>query len=332
MGENLVKEEPELSIIVPVYNVEKYLPKCIESILNQTIKNFELLLINDGSTDGSGEICERYAQSDYRIKVIHQNNGGLSNARNKGISRARGKWIGFIDSDDYIHREMYQILYDMVTREKAEIGVCELEKIYETNKVKKDYKHTYKITKMQKEEVLLKINREPFLWDVACNKLYAKRLFEEIKYPEGMIFEDMDISHRLFYSAEGISYTDKVLYYYVQREGSILNASFNIKRLDRLKALQHRIQFARQIGFKVFQQETEKIYADSVCSSYFKIKKYIHRPNQHINKIRKDYLIHLPRLLSNPLFSVKHKVALVLFAISPQVYEKMSIKVHKVEV
>ena len=126
----------EISIIVPVYNVDQYLENCIESILNQTFKDYELILIDDGSTDKSGEICDKYEKKDNRIKVIHKYNGGLSSARNAGLDLACGKYIGFVDSDDSIHPEMYEILYDLQQIYNADISVCSFKKVYENIDVK----------------------------------------------------------------------------------------------------------------------------------------------------------------------------------------------------
>lgn len=128
---------PKISIIVPIYNVEKYIEKCIQSILNQTFSDFELILVNDGSTDSCGEICDKYKKLDDRIIVIHKVNGGLSSARNAGIDIARGEYIGFIDSDDYIHEKMYEILYNNAITYNSDIVICKKEMFMKKRKMNK---------------------------------------------------------------------------------------------------------------------------------------------------------------------------------------------------
>ena len=210
----------EVSIIVPVYNVEKYLENCIQSILNQTFKNFELILVDDGSTDNSGKICDIYEKKDSRIKVIHKDNGGLSSARNAGIDIAGSKYIGFVDSDDSIHPKMYEVLYNLIEKYKSDISCC-------------NYKYTYDISNQNHEELNLNeviemsnIESIEKLYDkdlgvklvVAWNKLYHKRLFDNIRYKVGRLHEDEFMAHRILYNSKKITYVDNELYYYLQEK------------------------------------------------------------------------------------------------------------------
>ena len=125
-----------VSIIVPVYNVEKYLERCLDSLINQTLKDIEIILVDDGSTDDSGNICDKYAKKDKRIKVIHKENGGLSDARNIGLSIANGRYLQFVDSDDFIHKQMIEILYNTIINNNADISICDFDKVYENTKIK----------------------------------------------------------------------------------------------------------------------------------------------------------------------------------------------------
>ena len=217
-----MNKTPIISIIVPVYNVEKYLKRCIDSILNQTFKDFELILVNDGSTDGCKEICNQYEKLDNRIKVIHKENGGLSSARNAGLDIAKGKYIGFVDSDDYINVNMYQNLLDKLIKNKSDLVICKLVR------VKDNYKETINKSKiveknydnLQALQELYNINSIDFI--VAWNKLYKSELLKDIRYPVGKKYEDEFVIHKILNKCKKVTFINKELYYYYQRDDSIM--------------------------------------------------------------------------------------------------------------
>lgn len=239
--------EAMISVVVPIYNVEKYLVKCIESIIAQTYNNLEIILVNDGSTDNCGKICDDYAKKDQRIKVIHKDNGGLSDARNTGIEAAKGYYIGFVDSDDYINVNMYERLSNIIKTDNSKIAVCNFSLVYE--KMGKNifdnnnFNSNYLLidTKDKLLEYGMKNNYDTFT--VAWNKLYLRELFNDIRYPKGKIHEDVFTTYKLLYKAQKISYTEDVMYYYLQRESSITKQKFNEKRLYQLDALQEQLEF-----------------------------------------------------------------------------------------
>ncbi len=216
--------EDKISIIIPVYNVEKYIKKCVDSIINQTYKNLEIILVDDGSSDNSGKICDEYKKRDYRIKVIHKENGGLSDARNKGVEIATGKYIGFVDSDDYIEENMYNILLNELKVNNADVSICSYKKIRE------DY---YKVDCKQSCEKIIKILdnikaielllSDTYIDNYAWNKLYKKELFNNIKYPYGKKMEDLGTTYKIFSKAKKIVYTNYIGYFYLQRNSSILH-------------------------------------------------------------------------------------------------------------
>ena len=178
---------PKISIIVPVYNVEKYLEKCVKSILNQTFTDFELILVDDGTPDSSGVICDQFAEKDERIKVIHKKNGGLSDARNTGIEVAKGEYIGFVDSDDYIAEDMYELLYTNIVNEEADLSICGIYDVYENKEAQKRIRQYMILNKFEAIKVIL----EAKIVSVhAVNKLYKKELFTHVRYPVGKITED----------------------------------------------------------------------------------------------------------------------------------------------
>ena len=225
-------EDCLISIIVPIYNVEKYLEKCIESILHQTYEKFELILVDDGSPDSCGKICDDYSKNDRRIKVIHKKNGGLSDARNAGIEIAKGEYIGFIDSDDYISPDMYKELLDGCLKNQADIAMCGRYIVSEGYEVLKEEFIIDGLEKYSSKTAIGKL----LLWDscdsAAWDKLYKKSLFEGIQYPIGVMSEDYDVTSRLFAKANRIIHVGKALYYYVQRNGSITKQRFNRNRFE----------------------------------------------------------------------------------------------------
>ena len=228
----------KISIVVPIYNVEKYLKECIESILIQTYKNLEIILVDDGATDSSGSICDEYKQKDNRIKVIHKKNGGLSDARNAGIEVATGEYISFIDSDDYIANDMYELLYKDIKNEKADISCCSCFLVYK-NRIdygKADY---YEVMNSQRAiELLCTMG---YMGVSAYAKLYKTELFQNIRYPKGKISEDIYTTYKLFDKANKIIYNSIPKYYYRQRKGSITNNK--IINVNALEAAKEQMEF-----------------------------------------------------------------------------------------
>ena len=210
-----------ISIIIPVYKVEKYLEKCIESVLNQTYTNLQIILVDDGSPDNCGKICDEYAKKDSRIEVIHKANGGLSDARNVGISKAKGRYIGFVDSDDYIKENMYEILLNLIKKYDADVSICNLYDVIDGNEYirnKENGIQEYSRLDILKE-VLLDKNIQSYAW----NKLYKKELFDEVKYPIGKKYEDIGTTFYIFEKCNKIVVTSEPEYYYLKRSDSLVN-------------------------------------------------------------------------------------------------------------
>lgn len=224
---------PELSVIVPIYNAEQTLRKCLDSILSQTFKDIEILLINDGSTDSSQEICEEYALKDKRIKVYCKVNGGQSSARNYGLSIAQGKYIGFIDSDDWISKDMYEYL---LTKLKDEGGDLIRGGRIET------YNHVLCKQKKFREEIftdeaiVTKFLRYGYINSVygVVSYVYKKSLFDTVIFPEGLIHEDIITNFKIHCQASKLIWSDKIVYYYFQTPGSTTRRKFRLKDLDLL--------------------------------------------------------------------------------------------------
>lgn len=238
---------PEISVIVPVYDVEKYLPECIESVLQQSFKDFELILVDDESPDRCGEICELYAQKDNRIRVIHQKNGGLSAARNSAIDAARGQYLSFIDSDDVIHVQYLYELYTSLVKYNVDLAICGLKKIsansYDCNKRMDLVEDDFSLLKSR--EVLLSFfSAEPDrIFASAWGKLYKRELFEYLYFPVGKIHEDVHIIPIVVSKTDKAIFLNRPLYGYRDREGSILNSAFSFRKYDYIDALNHCISY-----------------------------------------------------------------------------------------
>ena len=227
-----------ISIIIPVYNVSKYLPNCLDSIINQTYQNIEIIIINDGSTDNSLDICNEYKKKDKRIIVLEQKNCGLSETRNRGIRNAKGKYIGFIDSDDVISPYMFEYLYKALIENDSDISICSCDYFYENP----NFDDEYKVINMNSIDGLKELMIDRKITNHAVDKLYRKELFNDIKFPIGKKFEDICIMYKLFSKCNNISFVDCKLYGYYQRVGSI-TGQYNIdSTIDFINAINNRYE------------------------------------------------------------------------------------------
>lgn len=243
--------ETFVSVVVPIYNVEKYLKNCIETIINQTYKNIEIILVDDGSTDNCPKICDEYRKKDSRIKVIHKKNGGLSDARNQGLKLSRGEYICFIDSDDFIDKRFIEILYKECCLNNAEIAMCKYEKVLENEEVVEDKGKSYKKETISGRDSIIGIYEGKIVdfGFVAWNKLYKRKLFENnnIDYPFGKYNEDTFTTFRLLYNSKKVVKIDLSLYYYRIRIGSIMKSKMTTKKItDHVDADIYNIEYYKE--------------------------------------------------------------------------------------
>lgn len=228
---------PLISIIVPVYNVEPYVSKCLESILRQTYQNIEIIIIDDGSTDGGSDICDAYAHKDKRIKVIHQSNEGLSGARNVGLRIAKGEFIGFVDSDDWIEADMYEYLLQNIQQQDADIAIC--------GKWLEWPKHGQVISvdsmvRMDRLNALSELIQDKVVQNYAWDKRYRASLFQGVTYPKGKAYEDIAVAYQVFLKSDLIIYLPLPKYHYLQRKGSIVWDASLKKSFDFVEARYNR--------------------------------------------------------------------------------------------
>ena len=303
---------PKISIIVPVYNVERYLEKCIDSILNQTFRDIELILVDDGSTDNSGIICDRYKNKDDRIIVIHKDNGGLSSARNTGINVAKGDFIGFVDSDDYIDENMYYKLYYLCIKNGCEISVCKFANEIDGKSInlrENEYTHI-----MNNEDGMKELFKGILYRFSACNKLFKSDLFKEVAFPEGRIHEDLSTTYRLFGNVNKVGYINYEGYVYVKRSNSILTCKYSRKRLDAFIGWSEILEFTN----RKYPSLKEVVYA---CYTYTCIDHMYYILNQAADKDEKKELLGIIRknvnknykgILSNKALTTKYKILILM--------------------
>lgn len=209
-----------ISIIVPVYNVEQYLEKCVKSITKQTYENIEIILVNDGSTDTSGKICDKLKLEDNRIKVIHKENGGLSDARNAGLKKAKGEYIGFVDSDDYIKEDMFETLYNLNKNCNSEISIISYYEIYKDKII--SVRESNEVQQYDKIGAIKELLKDRNIQSYAWNKLFKKELFSDLEFPTNKNFEDIATTLLLFEKAKKVVLLEQPKYYYVRRDDSIV--------------------------------------------------------------------------------------------------------------
>lgn len=252
--------EEKITIIVPVYNVELYLERCVDSILAQSHRNLEVILVDDGSPDNSGAICDAYAAKDPRVSVIHKPNGGLSDARNAGLEVATGEIVGFCDSDDFMHPDMVRELHAMMTAHDADIAQCSIRSV--TDSTMPDPGDDPAVRVMTGLETLGRLYTTYVMdYVLANNKLYRRSLFDGIRYPLGKIHEDEFTTWKLFHKARRVAVTERKYFYYFQSPGSITRGKFNAKKLHYAEALEERIEGFGRAGLHELRYTALRRYA-----------------------------------------------------------------------
>lgn len=321
--------KPKLSIIVPVFNTEKYLTECIDSILNQSFREYELILVNDGSTDNSLQICREYMMKDSRIHVIDKTNGGLSSARNSGLNFSTGNFIGFVDSDDVIQYDMFETLYNDAIRTDSEISSCKLLVLGEGSAGFQYHPKQIEM-KFNKQDAMRELVTNRVLTFSSCNKIYEKHLFYELRYNENIIFEDMDISYKLIDKCHSISYTEKTCYFYRFNPTSILRSEFSLNRLVEYQIRNEIFDFCR------------KYYPLIAPTAYFEMKllgfyRYIEIQNNFgQDKLKEFYYLRyfdmkfFLLLLKNSDIYIENKLLVLLGILSPSLINTYKLKIHPI--
>lgn len=311
---------PEISVIVPVYKVEKYLNRCVDSILAQTFADFELVLVDDGSPDQCAVICNKYAVEDDRVKVIHKSNGGLSSARNAGVDIAAGRYIVFVDSDDWVHCEMLESMMQLAMKYQADIvemGFC---RVYENqteviNEVEESIAvlDGIKAAESLYEDTFYGINS-------AWGKMIKYKLFRDIRFPEGRVCEDSAILYRLLLQTEICVSSSKIMYYYYQTEESITRGTFNSKRfLDGIQAFEEISEYAHKHRLKRLYDLNQITLVGCLLKSYSKLltNGFDDEAKQMLSKLRRI------SFLRNTEMRIKMKVYYLVIRVFPGLANKI---------
>ncbi|OME03476.1 glycosyltransferase family 2 protein, partial [Paenibacillus odorifer] len=306
-----------ISVVVPIYNVELYLYKCIESIMQQSYENIEIILVDDGSLDKSGDICDEYAKKDNRIKVIHKENAGLSSARNAGIHISKGSYICFIDSDDWINKEFINMLFLKIIEYDADVVVCGFIYEYGEKNIENNFKSSHEF--LDSHEALKNLYNENYLnMTVAWNKLYKKQLFDTIQYEVGIINEDENVIHEILYKSSKIICINKCLYHYRMRENSITQKTFSVKNLDSVYVYENRLAF--------FEEKKEKEFVDLTLYKYFRVLlnnicnvyySNIDKKSMHFEELKSKLNSNLHRFIKLNNMNLSTRSLLLCYRISP---------------
>lgn len=280
-----------VSVIVPVYNVEHYLNRCVRSIQNQTYKNMEIILVDDGSPDKCGEMCEEFAKDDKRIRVIHKINGGLSEARNTGIDSAKGSDVVFVDSDDWIDPDMIELLKHVQGKCDADIVECSYRNIYK-GRIAEETNCSAEVVVGDSVFALEGMLDWKYFKPVAWNKLYKREVLGDIRYPKGKLHEDEFTTYKYFYNASKLAYVDVSKYNYDRtREDSITGKRFHASNLDACWAFRERVDFFKTHNITRLQNKMNNIYCWHVLESVNKCYcNHIKSPklNELLHQIKED--------------------------------------------
>lgn len=308
----------QLSVVVPIYKVERDLERCIDSILKQKIKDMEIILVDDGSPDSCGEICDRYERENKNIIVIHKENGGLSDARNVGIDIARGEYIAFIDSDDTIRPNMFWDMLGAAKHENADIVVCGIAEI-EGEKVTN---HRYGNRIWNSQEANCAMLYEKKFWVAAWNKIYKRTLFQDMRYPKGRIYEDLYLTPRLIDKADKIMTIEGVYYNYYIRENSIMSVSNKKLNADLIYDINENIIYFKKRKKNYTKEQYQKIYAGLIRHLYDcsrQVYRQCHDNDEYISDYKELIRKELLKIIKNKYIRNQIKIVMGITAFSFQI-------------
>lgn len=311
-----MKNTSLVSIIIPVYNTAKYLPRCLNSVLNQTYQNLEIIIVDDGSTDNSPEIIKKYAAKDNRIKITHQKNAGLSAARNTGIAKATGKYISFVDSDDEISHNMIKKLFSVLQNNNADISVCSFKEVYSNGKVA-HFSQNYPPRIYDTTEALQAMLQEHGFMVSATMKLFPTIYFKNIKFPIGKLHEDLGTTYALIMKAAKVSFIPDELYIYHHHNNSIVSAkNFDHRKFDIITLTD---QMCNDIDHKY--PELKNITNERRIRARFSILRQIPLQHPEVKNITNYLKAHQAYITKNPTATKADKIALKLALISPWLFQ-----------
>lgn len=317
--------QPKISVIVPVYKCEQYIHRCVNSILNQTFSDFELILVDDGSPDNCGEICEDYAKKDFRVKVIHQVNGGQAAARNNGVKEAQGEWLHFVDSDDMIHPKTLEILYKTAIDNDVKLSMCSA---FQGENIPDDFSKNFDVTanilNMDEENIFHLCKNEKYYYWVVWGKLLHKSIFLKHPLTEGRIYEDNAIVCKWLHEAKKVAVIPSPLYfYYINTSGTTKN-NFTEKQLDVLWAFEEQISYFHSLDYEKMTEHLVSYYFEISANMHYRAK---HEGNnkKHI-KIIKEHKKHIEKTYSKYIHLDTEKKLYIYEKTNPFMFFVMRIK------
>lgn len=313
---------PEISIIIPAYNVEKYLKKCITSILNQTFTDFEVLLVDDGSTDSTPQLCDEMAQSDNRIVVFHKENGGSSDARNYALDRIKGEFLTFIDSDDYVHGDYLQTLYEGTSSQNTDISILKGKMVVESgisnNVVLEEWE------RISSKEAIRRMLLRKEIIHATWGKLYKSNLWKDVRFPKDYNYgEDYDTTYTVFLNADYVAFNRSELYYYVQRNGSLMHEKCTEKTLSVLdvsdRVTENLIEKLPSVKVEAVELQTAVYLKNLQAILNEGLSAFPEYQNRIIQKVKSNAKV---LILSNKVF-LKDKVKIILLLFGKRIFVKM---------
>lgn len=316
-------EKDLITIVVPVYNVEKYLERCVDSLLKQTYENIEIILVDDGAKDNSGKLCDELALRDTRIKVIHKLNGGLSDARNCGLDAMSGKWVTFIDSDDYVSADYVKLMYKMCIENDVQISSCQFVRTYEDSYGFAAFEDDIKIISGTEaiKSIYGEMNGEITI--VSTCKLYSAKLFDGYRFKKGIIHEDEELVWKLLYGAEKIAVTQAQLYGYYMSSDSIMRGGFDERSTVMLDILKERaVRFKEDNAAEIYDL-TLKTRCYILNMLYCKYKKYMPDKNAAAESVKEEFKEIYKQVKKSKYISAKSKRSLLIMNYFPTVYGKI---------
>lgn len=281
-----------ITVIVPVYKVEDYLPRCVESILNQTYTDFRIILVDDGSPDNCGKMCDEYAKNDSRIVVLHRENGGLSAARNTGLDwfyeNDNSEYIFFLDSDDWVHPQLFEQLMYPINEYGVKISLCGFQRAYTREEIDYPKYEDFNCKVLSPEDLLIE-----HTWDFnyACGKIFHRSLLENIRFPAGKVFEDTCTTYKALFLCEKVSITPIPLYYYYQNEAGISHAPWATHELVIFDAMREQLDFYKKNGYTRAYEKEHQLYVHHHAYQIVRIKEnkeHLKKNKKILSKIRKD--------------------------------------------
>jgi len=313
-----MSQQPLISVIVPVYNVEAYLDQCVQSIVDQTYTNLEIILVDDGSPDHCGTMCDAWAEKDTRIRVIHKENGGQAQARNVGIDAATGEYIGFVDSDDVIDRCMYSEMMALIEKYDADLAECCMQQFTEWPFGGFE-KEEPTVTVYATEDAVKNLINERVFTSTVPNILVKAAIAKAVPFDVGKIHEDILWPYRVFAKCDTVVHTTARYYAYFQRPGSTMNSAYSEKRFDALDALKQRAQEVKT-QFPSLYPLAERMYAGECMYHYQRLAR-LPRPEDYagFQKRLHDRFCQADRKTAFQTVGIKYKLWYAMFAVMPNV-------------